>query len=79
MGANLTTMIGEIRGVGGEPVLVTSLTRRTFFANGTIQDALGPWADGNYERRSCFITLRLTKSHLCRDNFDFPTTEDPSP
>ncbi|KAF8199551.1 SGNH hydrolase [Pholiota molesta] len=45
MGTNLTTMIEEIRGIGGEPVLVTSLTRRTFFANGTIQDALGPWAN----------------------------------
>ncbi|KAF9485200.1 SGNH hydrolase [Pholiota conissans] len=45
MGANMTAMIGQIRSIGGEPVLVTSLTRRTFFANGTIQDALGPWAD----------------------------------
>ncbi|KAJ7903496.1 SGNH hydrolase [Mycena olivaceomarginata] len=45
MGANLTTMVNQIRALGGEPVLVTSLTRRTFFDNGTIQDLLGPWAD----------------------------------
>ncbi|KAF7327847.1 Carbohydrate esterase family 12 protein [Mycena kentingensis (nom. inval.)] len=42
MGANLT--VNQIRSLGGEPVLVTSLTRRTFDANGTISDALGPWA-----------------------------------
>ncbi|KAF7312251.1 hypothetical protein MIND_00238100 [Mycena indigotica] len=45
MGANLTVMVNQIRTLGAEPVLVTSLTRRTFFANGTIQDLLGPWAD----------------------------------
>jgi hypothetical protein len=38
-------MVNQIRALGGEPVLVTSLTRRTFFDNGTIQDVLGPWAD----------------------------------
>ncbi|KAJ6531825.1 SGNH hydrolase-type esterase domain-containing protein, partial [Mycena capillaripes] len=45
MGANLTIMVNQIRALGAEPVLVTSLTRRTFFDNGTIQDLLGPWAD----------------------------------
>ncbi|KAJ7066976.1 SGNH hydrolase [Mycena amicta] len=45
MGANLTIMVNQIRALGAEPVLITSLTRRTFFANGTIQDLLGPWAD----------------------------------
>ncbi|KAK7033151.1 SGNH hydrolase [Favolaschia claudopus] len=45
MGANLTIMIDQIRSLGAEPVLVTSLTRRNFFDNGTIQDALAPWAD----------------------------------
>ncbi|KAJ7104131.1 SGNH hydrolase [Mycena belliarum] len=45
MGANMTEMVRQIRALGAEPVLVTSLTRRTFFGNGTIQDALGPWAD----------------------------------
>ena len=38
-------MVGDVREVGGEPVLVTSLTRRTFESNGTLQDLLGPWAD----------------------------------
>ncbi|THV07397.1 SGNH hydrolase [Dendrothele bispora CBS 962.96] len=45
MGANLTAMVQQIRELGGEPVLVTSLTRRTFDSDGKIQDALGPWAD----------------------------------
>jgi lysophospholipase L1-like esterase len=45
MGANLTQMVQAIRAIGGEPILVTSLTRRNFFDNGTIDDALGPWAD----------------------------------
>lgn len=45
MGANLTIMVEQIRAIGGEPVLVTSLTRRTFESNGTLQDLLGPWAD----------------------------------
>jgi hypothetical protein len=38
-------MVNQLRALGAEPVLVTSLTRRTFFDNGTIQDLLGPWAD----------------------------------
>jgi lysophospholipase L1-like esterase len=46
MGANMTVMVKQIRALGGEPVLVTSLTRRNFNPNGTIIDALGPWADG---------------------------------
>ncbi|KAF9565272.1 SGNH hydrolase [Agrocybe pediades] len=45
MGANLTSMVEQIRAIGGEPVLVTSLTRRTFNADGTVQDALAPWAN----------------------------------
>lgn len=45
MGANLTEMVKEVRGIGGEPVLVTSLTRRTFNSDGTVADTLGPWAD----------------------------------
>ncbi|KAF5391566.1 hypothetical protein D9757_002366 [Collybiopsis confluens] len=45
MGANLTIMVQQIRAAGAEPVLVTSLTRRNFNADGTIDDALGPWAN----------------------------------
>ncbi len=41
-------MVGQIRAAGGVPVLVTSLTRRNFFDNGTINDALGPWANGKW-------------------------------
>ncbi|KAG7451189.1 SGNH hydrolase [Guyanagaster necrorhizus] len=45
MGTNLTIMVQEIRALGAEPILVTSLTRRTFNDNGTIADTLQPWAD----------------------------------
>lgn len=45
MGANLTTMVKEIRALGAEPILVTSLIVRNFNANGTINDSLQPWAD----------------------------------
>jgi lysophospholipase L1-like esterase len=44
MGANLTTMVDQIRAIGGEPVLVSPITRRNFNPNGTIDDLLGPWA-----------------------------------
>lgn len=46
MGKNLTAMVAQIRAVSGEPVLITSLSRRNFFSNGTVDDILGPWADG---------------------------------
>ncbi|KAF8149901.1 SGNH hydrolase [Crassisporium funariophilum] len=45
MGTNMTAMVKQIRAIGGEPVIVTSLTRRSFNANGTVADQLGPWAD----------------------------------
>lgn len=48
MGTNLTEMVREIRDLGAEPVLVTSLTRRSFNSDGTIADTLGPWADGKH-------------------------------
>ena len=57
MGANLTVMVDQIRASGGVPVLVTSLTRRNFFANGSVNDALGPWADG-----APLCSLRMTRS-----------------
>lgn len=46
MGKNLTTMVAQVRAAKGEPVLITSLSRRKFFSNGTVNDILGPWADG---------------------------------
>ncbi|ESK94639.1 carbohydrate esterase family 12 protein [Moniliophthora roreri MCA 2997] len=45
MGRNLTSMVQQIRSLGAEPILVTSLTRRSFNSDGTISDTLGPWAD----------------------------------
>jgi hypothetical protein len=46
MGANLTSMVKQIREIGGEPVLVTPLTRRSFDSNGKIVDRLDAWAKG---------------------------------
>lgn len=47
MGANLTRFVSETRALGAYPVLITSLSRRTF-VNDTdvISDTLGPWAEG---------------------------------
>ncbi len=45
MGVNMTLMVQEIRALGAEPILVTSLTRRSFNDDGTIADTLQPWAD----------------------------------
>ncbi|KAL0067124.1 hypothetical protein AAF712_005911 [Marasmius tenuissimus] len=45
MGANLATMVQELKALGAEPVLVTSLTRRNFHSDGSIDDILGPWAN----------------------------------
>jgi hypothetical protein len=49
MGANLATFVDEVRAVGAEPILVTSLTRRNFNTdNTTLNDTLGPWANGEF-------------------------------
>jgi hypothetical protein len=47
MAANLTQFVSDIRSVGGHPILLTPLSRRGF-NNGsmTINNSLGPWADG---------------------------------
>lgn len=47
MGANIAQFVDEVRAVGAEPILITSLTRRNFNAdNVTLNDTLGPWANG---------------------------------
>lgn len=49
MGANLETFVDEVRAVGAEPILITSLTRRNFNAdNTTLNDTLEPWANGKF-------------------------------
>jgi len=65
MGANLTEMVREIRDLGAEPVLVTSLTRRNFNSDGTIADTLGPWADGKYTPNLMSVSFRLTNDLYC--------------
>jgi uncharacterized phosphosugar-binding protein len=52
MGANLTEMVKEIRSLGAEPILITSLTRRGFNSTGQVQDTLQPWAD---------VTIKVAK------------------
>ena len=41
--ANMTAFVAEARAAGRRPVLITSLTRRTFDASGRLDDTLGPW------------------------------------
>ncbi|KAL7413554.1 SGNH hydrolase-type esterase domain-containing protein [Mrakia frigida] len=46
MGANLTRFIAETRSLGAYPVLITSVSRRSFVGEtDVIKDTLGPWAD----------------------------------
>jgi hypothetical protein len=68
MGKNLTIMVQQIREAKGEPVLVTSLARRTFASNGTLTDTLQPWADG--ERILSEPNLELQTELLDRDQAD---------
>lgn len=49
MAVNLTGMVREIRALGAEPILVTSLTRRGFGGDGSVVDTLQPWADATVE------------------------------
>ncbi|KAG6842340.1 hypothetical protein C0991_010630 [Blastosporella zonata] len=63
MAANLTSMVQQIRGIGGVPVLVTSLTRRTFNADGTISDTLAPWANGTSWSGSHPLILVTSNDH----------------
>src|SRR6185436_5552198 len=42
--ANLARYVAETRATGGEPVLVTPLTRRSF-KDGKLDDDLQPWAE----------------------------------
>ncbi|KAF9003982.1 SGNH hydrolase [Cyathus striatus] len=58
MGANLTVMVEQVRSLGAEPVLVTSLTRRSFNSDGTVADALGPWAN------ETILISQQQKTHL---------------
>lgn len=42
--ANLKRMASDVVTSGGHPILVTPLSRRNYFSNGTINDILEPWA-----------------------------------
>jgi len=55
MGKNLTAMVQQVREIGAEPILVTSLTRRSFHGNGTIADTLEPWAAGEVDYLPCLL------------------------
>ncbi|KAL7270773.1 hypothetical protein RUND412_006505 [Rhizina undulata] len=41
---NLRRMISDVRAANGNPIIVTPLSRRNFYSNGTIIDTLGAWA-----------------------------------
>lgn len=41
----LKTYIKEFRAIGAQPILVSSVTRRTFAENGKIKSTLVPWAE----------------------------------
>lgn len=43
---NLKQMIREVREVGAQPILVTSLVRRIYLADGSLQKELAPYAEG---------------------------------
>ncbi|KDR86111.1 hypothetical protein GALMADRAFT_52134, partial [Galerina marginata CBS 339.88] len=58
MGVNLTSIIQQVRAAGGEPVMVSSLTRRTFNSNGTVQDPLAPFA------AEAILISQQQKTHL---------------
>ncbi|KDQ16242.1 carbohydrate esterase family 12 protein [Botryobasidium botryosum FD-172 SS1] len=45
MGTNITSFVRQIRQLGAQPILITSLSRRSFTNGGKISDTLGPWAD----------------------------------
>jgi pectinesterase len=42
----LRRFVADIRAAGAEPIIVSSLTRRHFGADGRIDSTLGPWAEG---------------------------------
>ena len=73
MGTNLTEMVREIRDLGAEPVLVTSLTRRSFNSDGTIADTLGPWADGKHTLTFFDVVSQVDQRFVLvsRDDLDF--------
>ena len=56
--SNLERLAKEVKGVGGIPVLVTSLTRRVFSGNNTVVDSL------HNERLAAIAAARATGSHF---------------
>ena len=43
---NLTNFVNDIQGLGGNPILLTPLSRRSFRDDETIADQLAPWGEG---------------------------------
>jgi hypothetical protein len=74
MGANLATFVDEVRAVGAEPILITSLTRRNFNAdNVTLNDTLEPWANGKLWQPDVIECVL----HICfSDNCNFSREKD---
>ncbi|KAI3614281.1 carbohydrate esterase family 12 protein [Moniliophthora roreri] len=66
MAQDLAKMVEDIRGLGAEPVLVSSLVIRDFRANGKINDVLAPWVN---------VTTNMAKV-LCLSSVTVPTHID---
>ena len=69
MAVNMTQFVSDIRGLGAHPIILTPLSRRGFKSdNVTINDTLGPWADGELvrlTRRGALLTLLFSRAR-CR-------------
>ncbi|KAI8908124.1 SGNH hydrolase-type esterase domain-containing protein [Powellomyces hirtus] len=43
--ANMAALVDQVKAIKATPMIVTSLCRRTFAADGTLTDSLKPWAE----------------------------------
>lgn len=75
--ANMARYVDEVRAIGGTPILVTSLVRRTFKESRNLSDSeparlvstLGPWVEAvrrlSIEKRVSLIDLDASSRALC--------------
>jgi pectinesterase len=69
--ANLARYVDDVRAIGAQPILVTSLTRRIFSPDGSgrLADTLGPYVDAAKrvatEKHVALIDLHARSTELC--------------
>ncbi|HWA85016.1 MAG TPA: pectinesterase family protein [Opitutus sp.] len=69
--ANMARYVDEVRAIGAEPILVTSLTRRNFAKDGSgkLADTLGPYVEAvknvAAEKHALLIDLHASSTELC--------------